>query len=225
MTNTSGSPTLNGGSLFGEAVFHLLRDMVCWTVLSPMIVISGFMLFFSLAMMAANFQEQAIAVADVIHGLLNQYPFLEYFAVEFNDPNPAGGIDLGSEAFQQYIIEIYIRLTLPIVVLGTLLDFIRRDKKNLVSPNSKIMKAGVISLVVITGWLLMFFFGSDPDIRYSGDTLILAFLLSGVMFVVSSVSLLVSHAISGLEFSGGQLSYAGPNSRTVGRVGKGPEAP
>ena len=215
MTAANGGQSISSVQSIVTAVFHLIRNMVCWMALSPMIIIGGLLIFFSLAMMAVNFQDQAVTLSEFLYSLLDRYPLLQYFSVEFNDPDPEGGIDLGSAAFKQFLTEIYARFTLPIMILGTLMETIRGKAGHRASYTSKILKAGAVSLLLLAGWLLIYFFGSDADIRYSGNTLLLALILPGVFFVVSCFSLLISHAVGGLDFNDRELSYIGPQSRMV----------
>ena len=188
-------------------VLHLLRDIFRWMVLSPAVFAWCLTLFATVIMMMVSFQDQAVTLMGFIGELVERYPVLQYFAVEFQDTDPGGKVDLGSQEFEHFLLAVYAKLTLPFVIVGTLFDFFRGGKRRSAGYRSKVRKAAYVALFLMVCWLIMFLFSSDPALQYSGVVLGIAFIMPGIAFAISSACLLISHVIGKLEYNQSKINY------------------
>ncbi len=189
--------------LISEAFFNLIRGFVDWFVLSPMIYSWGLLIFTLFVITFVNFQDGTVELLSVIGNtyseLVEKYPYLERLAIIEPSANENGGVDLGGDEFKSYIFKIYVILTIPLAMLGALIDFIRGS--TVPRPMSgKLKFLGTVTLVAIMVLYANYIFGSET---YHGSAILwgVMFIVGpGIVFLISSCSLFLSHIIRSIDY-------------------------
>ena len=188
----------NNNQLMNETVVNLIRGFVGWLVLSPMIYSWGLLIFVLFVITFVNFQDGTVEllsfIGKTVSGLVEKYPYLKHLAIAEPSSNKEGGIDLGGEDFEGYIFKVYAILTIPLALLGSLVDLIRGSTRPR-PMRSKMKFLGVATLLAIVVFFANFIFGSQT---YHGSTIgwSLIFLMGpGIVFVISLSSLYLSYIV------------------------------
>jgi hypothetical protein len=196
-----------------ETLFNLVRGFVGWFVLSPMIYSWGLLIFTLFVVTFVNFQDETIDlltfVGNLVSDLLEKYPYLEHLAIAEPASNEDGGIDLGGESFKSYIFKVYAMLTMPLAMLGSLIDMVRGSIRP--KPIHNKLKFLVVATLLATLVLFMnFIFGSQT---YHGSAIgwSLIFIMGpGIVFVISLSSLYLSNIVWNIRHKqpGGSINMA-----------------
>ena len=189
--------------LISEAIFNLIRGFVDWFVLSPMIYSWGLLVFTLFVITFVNFQDGTVEllsfIAKTYSELVEKYPYLERLAITEPSANENEGIDLGGDEFKNYIFKIYVILTIPLAMLGALIDLIRGS--TLPRPMSgKLKFLGTATLVAIMILYANYILGSET---YHGSAILwgVIFIVGpSMVFLISSCSLFLSHTIRSIEY-------------------------
>jgi hypothetical protein len=203
----------NSMHLSKETLFNLVRGFVGWIVLSPMIYSWGLLIFVLFVITFINFQDETIDLVsfawEAVANLVEKYPYLERLSIAEPLAKENGGIDLGGEDFETYIFKIYTILTIPLALLGSLIDLIRGSTRPHPIHN-KLKFLGAATLLAIMVFFTNFIFGSQT---YHGSTIVwgLIFIMGpGIVFVISLSSLYLSHIVwnIGQKQPGGSINMA-----------------
>ncbi|MEA1888704.1 MAG: hypothetical protein U9N50_02830 [Pseudomonadota bacterium] len=204
----------SNNQLIKEIVFNLVRGFVSWIVLSPMIYSWGLLIFVLFVITFINFQDGTVElfsfIGKTVSELVEKYPYLERLAIAEPSSNKEAGIDLGGEDFENYIFKVYAILTIPLALLGSLINLIRGP--TLPPPvNNKLKFLGAATLLAIVVFFANFIFGSQT---YHGSIFVwsLIFIMGpGIVFVISLSSLFLSRIVMSIE----GLSQDNSGSRQV----------
>jgi len=184
-----------------KSIGKFLPGFLAYLALTPMIFCWGLLLIILSVITLVSFEQTADAV-DAIFSLLTEltarFPFLERFTLSSPAISETGVIEINNSNLREVIFGLYGYVAIPFVILGLLLDLVRRPRPPR-SLKRQIKMVSLATLAVIAVFIINILFGGET---WQGSALawVMMFTIGpGIVLIISIVSLTFHHFFSTMD--------------------------
>ncbi len=168
-----------------------------WTQLTPMLLVWGFALLMLMALTLVNFQEQSVSVLERISQWLVKFPILgDYVEAKMNGSD--GELHMGTEDFRSFVLSAWFVISL-VFMLGNMALSALVGPFQPWSLKRKILVMGLGIVLLMIGFLLNLFFGSETFNGGTSSWILNFSLIALLVFLVSAYCLSIAHFFGFLD--------------------------
>ena len=180
-----------------KLLISLAIDYLRWTQLTPMLLTWGFALLMLAMLIFVNFQEQVVSALEYFIQWLMQLPLLgKYFTAIFSNEDTT--VHLGIDDLKTFALRAWIVISLVFMLAHMAVSALFGPFEPW-SLKRKLVYAGAGSVLLLLGLVLNYFSGVQNFNGGASGWMLQFSLLSLGVFLVSTYSLSVSHALGRLN--------------------------